>query len=128
MSEYLDRPTRRVNFKSDANLYADIYSNVTWDDSKAFRDAKENDEGLFRMIKEWNVPGPDGNTLPLTYENLGKLRTEDINLLFTNFWDIIGLVADKVVDAEKKKETNKAKSTSSKPLTNSPAEDSPTTP
>lgn len=119
MSDYLERPTRRVNFKSDPSLYADLYTELEWADSKAFRDATEDDQGLFRLIKDWNVPGLD-----LTYDNLGRLKRVDISVLFEAFYEIINAEAEQLTG--KKKEM---KSNSSKPPSNSPAENStPPTP
>ena len=112
---YLDRPTRKITFPSNPQLYAELYTELTWNDSKAFRDNEENDQNLFRLIKDWNLD------IELTYENLQQLRRVDIGALFTAFNEIVNAEAAELSKTEKKKEP---KSSSSKPPTNSPAENS----
>lgn len=38
---------------------------------------------LSKLIKEWNLEGENGEVLPITQENIGKLDIKEINSIFS---------------------------------------------
>lgn len=109
------RPTKRVVFKTDTNLWADVYANVTYGDRKYISKMSKDsdpvdiaDKWLVLQIAEWNVTDDNGQTLPVSSESLELLDEQDVDV-------IAGVITPIVVpQAEDKKKEDDLKKNSTK--------------
>lgn len=99
MPYFQEEKLTKVTFDSDPNYWVQVIAELTWKQSKTFYSEEGGvapaDKVLLAAIQEWNLDDESGNVLPITAENIDRLKQVDVVKII----EAMNLVAD---DTEKK--------------------------
>lgn len=78
-----DNKPKRVTLVSDESYWVDVVGEMTWKQSKNFYSGDAAGEApadqiLLSSITEWNLDDESGNVLPITQENIDRLKQVDV--------------------------------------------------
>lgn len=90
MGYFKEKETERVTFETDPKYWVEISLDMTWADMKRISEISDSGEVTYKLdsmlessIVEWNLDDDNGNVLPITMENIDKLRRADIEKIVT---------------------------------------------
>lgn len=78
-----ERETTTIQLPSDNNYWIKFYKTLDYGDTKKLSSAASGEDievgdAIFKsMICEWNLDDEQGNVLPITSENIDRLRASD---------------------------------------------------
>lgn len=96
--------TKTVKLVSDPKYWVKVATELRWKDSKLFTTFQENDMAyaldklLLTLIVEWNLDDDEGNIIPVTAENIDRLKRLDAEALVA----AVGAVVQKEAPTQKK--------------------------
>ena len=85
-----DKATERVPLVSNPDYWVEISTDLTWSDMKAVSNVDNEGSVTYKVdsilavaLVQWNLDDAAGNPLPLTPENIDKLRRPDIEKIIS---------------------------------------------
>lgn len=90
MSYFKEKITEKVTLVTDPEYWVEISADLTWADMKKVSNvgidgnvSYQVDAMLEAALVGWNLDDSNGNILPLTLENIDKLKRADIEKIIT---------------------------------------------